>query len=95
MGSYVERYWFSDSAGMNKAERMGGAYRLYVPDMLEGFELLMEPSCASAVVPISFFSVWRSAVRQCVVPRCVGARLRANSVRTDRVATSAPAMALF
>ena len=49
MGSYVERYWFSDSAGMNKAERMGGAYRLYVPDMLEGFELLMEPSCASAV----------------------------------------------
>ena len=49
MGNYVERYWVSDSAGMNKAERMGGAYRPYVPDMLEGFELLMEPSCASAV----------------------------------------------
>ena len=49
MGSYVERYWVSDSAGMNKAERLGGAYRPYVPDMLEGFELMMEPSCASAV----------------------------------------------
>ena len=37
MGSYVERYWVSDVSGMNKAERMGGVYRPYVPDMLEGF----------------------------------------------------------
>jgi hypothetical protein len=27
MGSYVERYWISDASGMNKAERIGGAYR--------------------------------------------------------------------
>ena len=53
MGSYVERYWVSDASGMNKAERMGGAYRPYVPDMLEGFELMMEPSCAAAVARAS------------------------------------------
>jgi Fic family protein len=53
MGSYVERYWISDASGMNKAERMGGAYRSYVPDALEGFELMMEPSCAAAVTRAS------------------------------------------
>ncbi len=49
MGSYVERYWISDASGMNKAERMGGAYRPYLPDMISGFDLMMEPTCASAV----------------------------------------------
>lgn len=53
MGSYVERYWVSDASGMNKAERMGGRYSPYVPDALEGFELMMEPSCASAVTRAS------------------------------------------
>ncbi|HAM14793.1 MAG TPA: Fic family protein [Eggerthellaceae bacterium] len=53
MGNYVDRYWVSDAAGMNKAERMGGPYRPYVPDMLSGFELLMEPSCAAAVARAS------------------------------------------
>ena len=49
MGRYVERFWVSDASGMNKAERMGGAYRSYTPDELNGFELMMEPSCAAAV----------------------------------------------
>ena len=53
MGSYVERYWVSDVSGMNKAERMGGRYSPYVPDALKGFELMMEPSCASAVTRAS------------------------------------------
>lgn len=53
MGSYVERYWVSDASGMNKSERMGGSYRPYVPDSLAGFELMMEPSCASAVARAS------------------------------------------
>ncbi|MBQ6454504.1 MAG: Fic family protein [Eggerthellaceae bacterium] len=49
MGSYVERYWVSDASGMNKTERLGGAYYPYVPDTISDFELLMEPACATAV----------------------------------------------
>ena len=49
MGSYVDRFWASDASGMNKAERIGGAYHPYVPDKLGGFELLIEPSCAKAL----------------------------------------------
>lgn len=46
-------------------------------------------------LPITFFSVWRSAVRRCAVPRRVGARLRAISVRTGRMTAPAPAMPQF
>ena len=53
MGSFVERYWVSDASGMNKAERMGGSYRPYIPDALMDFELMMEPSCAAAVARTS------------------------------------------
>lgn len=34
---------------MNKAERMGGPYHPYLPDALADCELLLSPSCASAV----------------------------------------------
>ena len=34
---------------MNKAERMGGPYHPYLPDALADYELLLSPSCASAV----------------------------------------------
>lgn len=53
MGRHVERFWVSDSSGMNKAERVGGAYRPYVPDLIGGYKLMMEPSCASAVTHAS------------------------------------------
>ena len=53
MGRYVERFWVSDSSGMNKAERVGGAYRPYVPDLIGSYKLMMEPSCASAVTHAS------------------------------------------
>jgi len=49
MGRYVKRYWVPDSSGMNKAERLGGVYHPYIPDKLEEYEVLMEPSCATAV----------------------------------------------
>lgn len=49
MGSYVDRFWISDTSGMNKAERLGGPYHPYVPDVLSDFDLLMEPSCVAAV----------------------------------------------
>ena len=49
MGVYLNRYWQSDGEGMNKAERMGGLYRPYLPDTLADYELLLSPSCASAV----------------------------------------------
>ena len=49
MGSYVEKYWVSDSSGMNKTERMGGVYRPYVPDMIAGRDPMLEPSCAASV----------------------------------------------
>ncbi|MBQ9068886.1 MAG: hypothetical protein IJ131_07480, partial [Eggerthellaceae bacterium] len=49
MGTYLDRYWVSDASGMNKAERMGGAYHPYVPDKLADFELLLEPASAAAV----------------------------------------------
>lgn len=53
MGSYVDRFWVSDTAGMNKAERMGGAYHPYIPDEIRDFELMMGPSCAAAVTRAS------------------------------------------
>ena len=46
-------------------------------------------------VPITFFSVWCSADYRSAVPRRVGARLRAISVRTGRMTASAPAMPQF
>lgn len=49
MGVYLNRYWQSDGEDMNKAERMGGLYRPYLPDTLADYELLLSPSCASAV----------------------------------------------
>lgn len=49
MGCYLTRYWMPDGYGMNKAERMGGAYYPYVPDTLSDYEFLLEPSCAEAV----------------------------------------------
>ena len=49
MGRYVKRYWVPDSSGMNKAKRLGGVYHPYIPDKLEEYEVLMEPSCATAV----------------------------------------------
>lgn len=44
-------------------------------------------------LPITFFSVWCSAVRRCAVPRRVGARLRAEQARAGRMAAPAPAAA--
>ncbi|RFT81421.1 Fic family protein [Adlercreutzia equolifaciens] len=49
MGVYLNCFWQLDSGGMNKAERMGGPYHPYLPDTLADYELLLSPSCASAV----------------------------------------------
>lgn len=49
MGSYQRRYWQPDGAGMNKHERMGGAYRTYLPDFLMGFSWSLHDSCSKAV----------------------------------------------
>lgn len=49
MGVYLDCFWQSDGTGMNKAERMGGPYHPYLPDTLADYELLLSPSCASAV----------------------------------------------
>lgn len=49
MGRYLTKHWLSDGRGMNKAERMGGTYHPYVPDMLADYELSLSPSCADAV----------------------------------------------
>mgnify|MGYP000520802666 CR=1 FL=1 len=49
MGVYLNCFWQPDSGGMNKAERMGGPYHPYLPDTLADYELLLSPSCASAV----------------------------------------------
>ena len=49
MGTYLDRFWQPDGGGMNKAERMGGPYRPYLPDMLAGYEPMLSPSCAKAV----------------------------------------------
>lgn len=49
MGVYLNCFWQPDSGGMNKAERMGGPYHPYLPDALADYELLLSPSCASAV----------------------------------------------
>lgn len=49
MGVYLDRFWQPDGGGMNKTERMGGAYYPYLPDTLADYELLLEPSCARAV----------------------------------------------
>ena len=46
MGSYTKHFWVSDVTGMNKAERMGGAYYAYTPDMLCDKDILLEPTCA-------------------------------------------------
>lgn len=50
MGVYLNYFWQPDGGGMNKAERMGGSCHPYLPDMLADYELLLSPSCASAVV---------------------------------------------
>ena len=49
MGVYLNHFWQPDGGGMNKAERMGGSYHPYLPDTLADYELLLNPSCASAV----------------------------------------------
>lgn len=49
MGIYLDRFWQPDGGGMNKAERMGGPYHPYLPDMLAGYEPKLSPSCAKAV----------------------------------------------
>lgn len=49
MGSYAKRFWQADGRGMNKAERMGGGYRPYVPDPIAGYQAMLAPSCAAAV----------------------------------------------
>lgn len=49
MGTYLTRYWMPDGHGMNKRERMGGAYHPYVPDTLSDYEFMLAPSCAEAV----------------------------------------------
>lgn len=49
MGAYLTRYWQPDGSGMNKAERMGGAYHPYRPDLLAGFESVFGSSCVSAI----------------------------------------------
>lgn len=49
MGAYLTRYWQPDGSGMNKAERMGGSYHPYRPDMLAGFEPLFGSSCVGAI----------------------------------------------
>ena len=49
MGTYLTRYWTPDGYGMNKVERMGGAYHPYMPDRLVGFEPAFSPSCVDAV----------------------------------------------
>lgn len=49
MGAYLTRYWVPDGRGMNKAERMGGAYHPYVPDTLSDYEFVFSSSCAQAV----------------------------------------------
>lgn len=49
MGAYLTRYWLSDGFGMNKAERMGGAYHPYVPDTLSDYEPMLSATCSDAV----------------------------------------------
>ena len=49
MGTYLTRYWTPDGYGMNKVERMGGAYHPYMPDRLVGFESAFSPSCVDAI----------------------------------------------
>lgn len=48
MGIYLNRFWQPDGGGMNKAERIGGPYHPYLPDKLTGYDLLLNPSCATA-----------------------------------------------
>lgn len=49
MGFYTERFWVSDVSGMNKAERLGGVYRPYTPDLLCGREITLSSTCGAAV----------------------------------------------
>ena len=49
MGVYLDRFWQPDGGGMNKAERMGGPYHPYLPDMLSSYEPMLSPSCTRAV----------------------------------------------
>lgn len=49
MGIYLNRFWQPDGGGMNKVERTGGPYHPYHPDKLADYELLLNPSCATAV----------------------------------------------
>ncbi len=49
MGTYLDRYWQPDGSGMNKRERMGGAYHPYSPDRLANAPQSLEASCARAV----------------------------------------------
>lgn len=49
MGTYLLRYWMPDGFGMNKAERMGGAYHPYVPDTLASYEPVLTAPCSEAV----------------------------------------------
>ena len=49
MGAYLTRYWMPDGFGMNKAERMGGAYHPYAPDMLSDYEPMLSATCSEAV----------------------------------------------
>lgn len=49
MGVYQSAYWQSDGWGMNRRETQGGTYHPYLPDKLEGFDLQLNGSAATAV----------------------------------------------
>lgn len=49
VGIYQPAYWQSDGWGMNRRETQGGTYYPYLPDRLEGFDLHLGATAASAV----------------------------------------------
>ena len=49
MGIYQPAYWQSDGWGMSRRETQGGTYYPYLPDRLEGLNLHLGATAASAV----------------------------------------------
>ena len=49
LGSCLTRFWQPDGHGINKIERMGGAYHPYSPDTIADLEPMLSPSRSDAV----------------------------------------------
>ena len=87
MARYVTKHWKAGFEGATRAERKGGPYRVYEPDMLCGRRFAMEGSVAADVSDaeraLFEFDASASALRNTeALARLI---LRAESISSSRI----------